>query len=146
MSIQRVTAARVLSVLGSAALAAVASAQTPVLTRSYDSARTGVNLNERVLTPRKVGSNLMIKLFSLDLVGDDPRLEAQPLYVPKVAMSDGKAHDVVYVCTMGNNVWAFDASTGRPIWERPVSLGPPIKPSPAPTRASRARRRSTCGA
>jgi len=74
----------------------------------------------------------MIKLFSLDLVGDDPRLEAQPLYVPKVVMSDGRAHDIVYVCTMGNNVWAFDANTGRPIWERPVSLGPPIKPPPAP--------------
>jgi hypothetical protein len=54
---------------------------TAVSMRSYDIARTGVNIEEKVLTPQRVGSNLLRKLFSV-VFDDDPRLEAQPLYVP----------------------------------------------------------------
>lgn len=103
-----------------------------VLTRSYNTARTGANMQETQLTPAKVSNNIVVKRFSLDLKDDDPRIEAQPLYVPQVKMSDGKDHDVVYVCSMGNNVWAFDANNGKPIWDKPVSLGRPIKPAPKP--------------
>jgi outer membrane protein assembly factor BamB len=108
-----------------------------VVMRSYDAARTGANLNETILTPRRVGSNLLIKRFSLHFgddphLADDPRLEAQPLYVSGVQMSDGKVHDVVYVCTMANNVWAFDAKDGTPIWPKPTNLGTPIKPKLTP--------------
>src|SRR3954471_17552831 len=104
-----------------------------VLTRAYDTARTGANTHETVLTPKKVGDNLLVKRFSLTFHhDDDPRLEAQPLYVPGVAMSDGKVHNVVYVCTMANNVWAFDADNGKPIWEKPAHLGHPIKPKLTP--------------
>src|SRR6516162_6063930 len=103
----------------------------PVFTRSYNAARTGANPNETELTPQDVGNNLLVKLFSLNF-DDDPRLEAQPLYVPGVKMNDGKVHDVVYVCTMANNVWAFDASDGSQIWNPAVSLGRPIKPAPKP--------------
>src|SRR5262249_15427446 len=60
---------------------------------------------------------------------DDPRLEAQPLYVSQIQMSDGNVHDVVYVCTMANNVWAFDANTRKPIWQQPTNLGHPIRPA-----------------
>ena len=111
-----------------------------VITRSYDAARTGANLNESILVPRKVGSNLLFKKFSLDFVhqpgiADDPFLEAQPLYVSGLKMEDGKPHDVVYICTMANNVWAFDANTGKPIWTKPTNLGRPIKPGPDPKNA-----------
>jgi outer membrane protein assembly factor BamB len=106
-------------------------ASTAVVTRSFDAARTGANTHETVLTPRLVGSNLLVKRFSLSF-DDDPRLEAQPLYVPGVSMSDGHQHDVVYVCTMANNVWAFDANDGKTIWPKPVNLGRPIKPKPTP--------------
>jgi outer membrane protein assembly factor BamB len=104
-----------------------------VVMRSYDAARSGANLKETILTPRKVGSRLLIKRFSLHFaddpaLGDDPRLEAQPLYVSGMNMSDGKVHDVVYVCTMANNVWAFDANNGKPIWAKPTNLGRPITP------------------
>jgi outer membrane protein assembly factor BamB len=85
-------------------------------------------MHETILTPQNVGSNLLRKRFSL-VFDDDPRLEAQPLYVPQIKMSDGKTHNVVYVCTMANNVWAFDANTGKPIWTKPTSLGPPVKPN-----------------
>jgi hypothetical protein len=55
---------------------------TAVSMRSYDIARTGVNIEEKVLTPQRVGSNLLRKLFSV-VFDDDPRLEAQPLYVDR---------------------------------------------------------------
>jgi outer membrane protein assembly factor BamB len=119
------------SLLAGAALAAVATGArgaTPVLTRSYDDARTGANLSETVFTPHTVLHQGLKKLFSLELVGDDPRIEAQPLYVPAVTMSDGNVHDVLYVFSMANNVWAFDANTGAPIWPQPVSLGPAFQP------------------
>jgi outer membrane protein assembly factor BamB len=106
-------------------------AQTAWTTRSFDSARTSANLAETTLTPAKVGNNLMIKRTSLKF-DDDPRLEAQPLYVPNLTMSDGKTHDVAYVCTMANHVWAFDSSTGKPIWAQPRALGRPIKPKSTP--------------
>ena len=102
-----------------------------VLTRSFDASRTGSNPEETVFTPEDLGNNLMVKKFSLH-VDDDPRIEAQPLYVSGLKMSDGKIHDVLYVCTMANNVWAFDANTGRAIWAKPAHLGTPIKPQPTP--------------
>jgi outer membrane protein assembly factor BamB len=116
-----------LAILALVLCASPLGAQTPWLTRSFDSSRTGSNTHEKELTPRKVGSNLMLKLFSLEF-DDDPRLEAQPLYVPGLTMSDGKLHDVIYVCTMANNVWSFDANDGKKIWDKPASLGPPVKP------------------
>jgi outer membrane protein assembly factor BamB len=102
-----------------------------VLTHSYNAARTGANTQETRLTPQDVGNNLLVKLFSLNF-NDDLRLEAQPLYVPGVRMNDGKVHDVVYVCTMANNIWAFDANDGSAIWRNPVLLGPPIRPALKP--------------
>lgn len=98
-----------------------------VLTRSFDPARTGANTNETELTPQNVGSNLLVKRFSLH-VNDDPRIEAQPLYVKGVHTPHG-VRDVLYVCTMANNVWAFDANTGQPVWNAPVKLGEPVKPN-----------------
>src|SRR5215467_9190611 len=101
-------------------------AATPVLTRSYDNGRTGANTSETILTPARVSQGLR-KLFSLR-VTDDPRIEAQPLYVPGLTMNDGQKHDVVYVFSMANTVWTFDANTGKKIWPHPVSLGPPFRP------------------
>ena len=98
-----------------------------VLTRSYDAARTGMNTQETNLTPQKVGNNLLIRQVSLH-INDDPRIEAQPLYVSGVDIG-GKRHDVVYVSTMANNIWAFDASNGKPVWQQPVHLGRPIRPN-----------------
>ena len=102
-----------------------------VLTSSYDIGRTGTNESETVLTPANVPG--LKKLFSLNVMddpahADDPRLEAQPLIVTGIKMNDGQVHDVVYVCTMQNHVWAFDANSGAKIWPAPVSLGDPVRP------------------
>ena len=99
------------------------------LTRSYTNARTGANTAETVLTPALVGSNLLVKHFSLD-VNDDPRIEAQPLFASGVQIGGQAPRDIVYVCTMANNVWAFDADTGQAVWPKPANLGTPISPTP----------------
>jgi outer membrane protein assembly factor BamB len=102
-----------------------------VTTRSYHASRIGWNDEETVFTPSDVGRNLMVKRLSLE-VNDDPRIEAQPLYMSGLKMSDGQNHNVVYVCTMANNVWAFDVDTGKTLWAKPTNVGPPIKPKPTP--------------
>jgi outer membrane protein assembly factor BamB len=116
--------------LGMAAVLIIATAATraatPVLTRSYDNGRTGSNTSETTLTPAVVSQGLK-KLFALRIT-DDPRIEAQPLYVPGLTMGDGQKHDVVYVFSMANTVWAFDANTGKQIWAQPASLGPAFRP------------------
>jgi len=94
------------------------------LTRSYNNLRSGANTHETGLTPANVGSLKKLRELALD-PGDDPRIEAQPLYVPQLQMADGK-HDVVIVCTMANNVYAFDANTGAKLWK--TNLGKPIAP------------------
>jgi outer membrane protein assembly factor BamB len=98
-----------------------------VVTRSYTNGRTGANTEETLLTPALVGSNLLVKNFSLN-VNDDPRIEAQPLFVSGVSIGNQAPRDIVYVCTMANNVWAFDADTGQAVWPQPVNLGPPLDP------------------
>jgi hypothetical protein len=103
----------------------------PVLTRSYDNNRTGANADERVLTPATLKVRGLRKVFSLKVEGDDPNIEAQPLYVPDVQMPDGARHDVIYVFSMSNNVRAFDVNTGAPLWPHPVSLGKPFVPDPS---------------
>src|SRR5271166_5637466 len=97
----------------------------PVLTRSYNNGRTGANNDEEILTPANVSG--LHKLFSLE-VPDDPRIEAQPLYVPGMKMPDGQTHNVVYVCSMANTVYAFDADSGAQLWS--TNLGPPFRPKP----------------
>jgi hypothetical protein len=106
--------------------ASIWGAGMPVLTRAYNDARTGANTSESALTPDRVAHG-MRRLFSL-FVLDDPRIEAEPLYVPGLQMGDGRIHDVVYVATMGNQLWAFDANSGHPIWPEPTSLGQPFFP------------------
>jgi hypothetical protein len=105
-----------------------ASAKHAVLTRSYDNGRTGANTGERMFTPAAIKARGIKRAFSLNITGDDPRIEAQPLYAPDVKMADGTTRDVIYVFSMSNNVWAFDANDGEPLWPHPVSLGKPFLP------------------
>jgi len=96
-----------------------------VLTRSYNDLRSGANTQEQTLTPANVGSLKVLRALALD-ADDDVRIEAQPLYVPQLQMSDGP-HDTAIVCTMANNVYVFDVNSGRQLWK--TNLGTPIKPT-----------------
>ncbi|HEY1256965.1 MAG TPA: hypothetical protein VGF01_19525 [Terracidiphilus sp.] len=87
----------------------------PVLTWRYDLTHAGQNTSETALTPANVNSNAFGKLFSLSV---DDHVFAQPLYVPSLKMSDGQVHNVVFVATENNSIYAFDADVkGKPIWQ-----------------------------
>ena len=99
-----------------------------VTTRGYNNARTGSNAQETVLTADAVATNGIRRLFSLPLPGDKRGAEAQPLVVPGVRLPDGSTREVIYVATMANWIYAFDAQTGSQLWQK--SLGTPIKSTP----------------
>ncbi len=101
-------------------------AQNDVLTQHNDIARTGQNLNETLLTPANVNVNQFGKLFTQNV---DGIVVGQPLYASNVLMGDGLVHNVVFVVTQNNTVYAFDADSNQaPIWS--VSLDDGGTPDP----------------
>src|ERR1700730_9358026 len=103
--------------------------QVSVLTAQNDNARSGANLNETVLNTSNVNVNQFGRLFSRSI---DGYLYAQPLYVSNVAIPGQGVHNVVYVATMHNSVYAFDADdpqAAATLWK--ASLEPSI-PLPDP--------------
>ena len=116
---------RILSgvVVGALALAATpVAAQVDVLTNHNDNARTGANLSERILTPANVNGAQFGMLFRRVL---DDQLYTQPLIATSITIGGG-THDVVYVTTVNNSVYAFDANdaeAARPLWH--VNFGTP---------------------
>ena len=101
---------------------APAGAQVNVLTANYGNARTNANLNETVLNTLNVNQAQFGKLFSLPV---DGYINGQPLYVQNVAIAAKGTHNVVYVATLHNSVYAFDADKqAGPLWQ--VNLGPSV--------------------
>jgi Legume lectin domain/Chitobiase/beta-hexosaminidase C-terminal domain/Fn3 associated len=109
MLIRRAT----LAVLGALLISVSLSAQTAILTQHYDASRTGQNTTETVLTPSNVNSTAFGKLFSLTV---DGYVYAQPLYVPALAIPGNGTHNVVYIATEHDSLYAFDADTGVQLW------------------------------
>ncbi len=98
---------------GSAGAGGSAGSAVSVLTRSYDNQRTNANLHETTLTTANVASATFGKIF--DLTVDDD-VYAQILYAPSTAIAGG-THNVIYVATVNNSVYAFDAdAAGTPLW------------------------------
>ncbi len=93
-----------------------AAAGTDVVTYKYDVMRTGQNLTESVLTPTNVKSATFGMLRNLMV---DGLVDAQPLYLSKLTVA-GATHNVVFVATEHDSVYAFDADTGTTLWQ--VSL------------------------
>ena len=92
-----------------------------VTTHHNDNYRTGWNNAETVLTPAKVSGGMFNLLESVAL---DDQVDAQPLVMPNQAISGQGTHDVVYVATESDSIYAIDASSGAVLLD--VSLGSPV--------------------
>jgi len=101
-----------------ALLSSFALSQVSVVTWHYNNGRTGANPSETLLTPANVSSNSFGLLFSHTV---DGFIAGQPLYLPGVNIPGKGTHNVVYVATLHDSVYAFDAdsATGQnsqPLW------------------------------
>lgn len=95
-----------------------ANGQASVLMHHNDVARTGQNLSETLLTPANVNAATFGKLFIQKVDGS---IVGQPLYVPNVQLSNGTVHNMVFVATQHDSVFAFDADNNQganaaPLW------------------------------
>jgi len=100
---------------------------TAVYQRGYDSGLSGANLTETALTT----SNVAVSTFGLKFrLAVDDNVFAQPLYVPQVPVAGQGTHNVVYVATMNDSVFAFDADTGAQLWS--VNLATRVNATPVP--------------
>ncbi len=95
-----------------------------VLTYHNDVARTGQNLEEKILTPGNVNSARFGKFGFLPV---DGLVDAEPLYISNLTVA-GHAHNVVLVATEHDSVYAFDADNLDQLW-RVTLLGPNEMPS-----------------
>jgi hypothetical protein len=120
-----------LGIMGAAGLlwGRQASAQVNVTQYHYDSSGTGQNLGETTLTPDNVNPTQFGKLFT-DAV--DGFVYTQPLYLSGVMTASGP-HNVVYVGTTHDSVYAFDADDGGLLWQRSfINSAAGIIPVPTP--------------
>jgi hypothetical protein len=97
---------------------------TDVVTYKNDLARTGQNLTESVLTLANVASSSFGKLRVLTA---DGLVDAQPLYLSAL-MVGGSAHNVLFVATENDTVYAYDSDTGTVLWQKSL-LGSGEMPS-----------------
>jgi hypothetical protein len=92
--------------------AAIGTAQVEVtdfpgtLTWRNDNSRSGQNTRELALAPSTINSSIFGKLFSCPL---DGFAYAQPLYVPNLAIPGSGTHNILFVATEMDSVFAFDA-------------------------------------
>ncbi|MGB6675370.1 MAG: pyrrolo-quinoline quinone [Terriglobales bacterium] len=87
---------------------------TDVTTYHNDTARTGQNLTETILTPSNVNSSTFGKLFVINV---DGRVDAQPLYLAQVSVPNQGTHNLLYVETEHGSVYGFDADGGTLLWQ-----------------------------
>lgn len=94
-----------------------------VLTFHNNDARDGVNPNETTLNLSNVNQAQFGKLFALPV---DGQVYAQPLYVPNLPVA-GVQHNVVFVATENDTIYAFDADglSDSPLWRK--HLGTPLQ-------------------
>jgi PQQ enzyme repeat len=96
-----------------------------VLTWHNDAARTGQNPYETLLTPTNVNSTNFGRRATVTLDGP---VDAQPLYVPGLIVNSG-THNVLYVATENDTLYALDADTGALLWAHSTLNGQNVSDS-----------------
>jgi hypothetical protein len=104
------------ALMANAMITVVNFTKAAVLTYHNDDARDGAYLEEVTLTPDNVKTSFG-KLLAYPV---DGQIYAQPLYMPGLGIAGG-THDVVFVVTQNNSVYAFDAdatssATAQTFW------------------------------
>jgi outer membrane protein assembly factor BamB len=94
----------------------VPAQHSDVVTYKNDVARTGQNLTESVLTLTNVNA---ASFGQLRFLATDGKVDAEPLYLSGLSVQ-GALHNVVFVATENDSVYAFDADSGAVLWQ--VSL------------------------
>jgi hypothetical protein len=119
--VQQTVSSRRVLVLATTALVILCAvipgtAQVRVTTWRYSNAITGANINETMLTPENVNPVTFGKRFSQPV---DGFIVGHPLYVPNLNLPGQGVHNVVFVATMHDSVYAFDANTPEtpPLWQ-----------------------------
>lgn len=102
-----------------AQLSITVTVRLAVTTEHYDNLRTGQNPDEIALTPSKVNSGNFGKLFSLSV---DGYVYAQPRYLQSVTIPGKGVHNVLYVATEHDSIYAWDADSNAgqnstPLWQ-----------------------------
>ena len=87
-----------------------------VTTYHYDVARDGLNARETILTPANVNSTQFGKI---GFYAVDSKVDGEPLYLANVPIG-GQYHNVLYVVTEHDSVYAFDADSGSQIWKTSI--------------------------
>ena len=102
-------------------------AEINILTANGDNDRTNSNLQETQLSPATVTASAFGKLGVFPV---DGQVYSQPLVVSGLSIPGKGTHNVVFVTTMHNSVYAFDADAMSPVstlWQ--VNLGPSVPAS-----------------
>ena len=107
-------------------LVGAARAKVQVTTYHNNALRTGWNATEKSLTSSVVGGFTFGLLHQVAL---DDQVDAQPLLVTGLSIGGAK-HDVVYIATEGNTIYAIDASSGAILLQ--ANLGTPVSISQLP--------------
>ena len=97
------------------------AAQVNVTTYHNDNARSGQNIQETLLTPGNVNSAQFGKLFTVSVQG---YVYAQPLYLANVQNIAGGTHNVLFIATEHDQLYALDADNGSVLWQQSF-INPP---------------------
>jgi len=96
--------------------AAVKTPTTDVTTYHDDIGRTGLNANETILTQANVTSS---QFGLLRILPADGKVDGEPLYLSNLTVG-GQQHNVLFVVTENDSVYAFDADSGAQLWKTSV--------------------------
>jgi len=89
-----------------------------VTTQHNDNNRTGLNSHEIKLNTKNVNAQQFGKLFELAV---DDQVYSQPLVISNLAINSA-THNVVYIATTNNSVYAYDADNGSLLWQKNYTI------------------------